>query len=76
MTVRRAGMIGLGGYLADNSTVTNSILSNNNFQRFKDEPEAGGMKFTASRTVTVKNIEANNNLGRFRASGSTCRPTT
>jgi parallel beta-helix repeat protein len=63
VTVQRAGMIGLGGYMADNSTITNSILNNNNSQRFKDAPEAGGLKFTASRTVTVKNIEANNNIG-------------
>ena len=63
VTVQRAGMTGLGGHQADNSTVTNSILSNNNAERFKDNPEAGGMKFTASRTMTVKNNEANNNVG-------------
>ena len=63
VTIQRAGMTGLGGHMVDNSTVTNSILSNNNAERFKDAPESGGLKFTASRTVTVKNVEANNNVG-------------
>jgi len=63
VTIQRAGMTGLGGHMVDNSVVTNSILSNNNAERFKDAPESGGLKFTASRTVTVKNVEANNNVG-------------
>lgn len=63
VTIQRAGMTGLGGHLADNSTVTNSVLSSNNHERFKDAPEAGGMKFTASRTMVVNNNEANNNVG-------------
>ena len=63
VTVQRAGMMGLGGNQTDNSTISNSIVSNNNTEGFKAEPEAGGMKFGASRTVTVDNVEANNNLG-------------
>ena len=63
VTIQRAGMTALGGHMVDNSTVTNSVLNNNNAQGFKDAPEAGGLKFTASRTVTVKNVEANNNIG-------------
>jgi parallel beta-helix repeat protein len=63
VTVQRAGLMGVGGNQADNSTVRNSIFSNNNTEGFKSEPEAGGMKFGASRTVTVDNVEANNNIG-------------
>ena len=43
--------------------ISNSILSNNNTEHFKDAPVSGGMKITAARTMTVKNVEANNNVG-------------
>ena len=43
--------------------VSNSIVSNNNTENFKDAPVSGGIKFTSARTMTVKNVEANNNLG-------------
>ena len=63
MTVRRAGQMGIGGYQNDNSVVSNSIVSNNNTELFKDAPVSGGMKFGAARTMTVKNNEVNNNVG-------------
>ncbi len=61
VTVRRAGMLGIGGNINDNSIVQNSISSENNTQGFKAEPVAGGMKFASARTMTIRNNEANSN---------------
>lgn len=61
VTIERAGQMGIGGHHPDNSSITNSIVSRNNTQQFKDAPESGGIKITAARTFTVKNVEANNN---------------
>jgi parallel beta-helix repeat protein len=63
VTVRRAGQLGLGGHQTDGSVVSNSIVSGNNTELFKDEPVSGGMKFTAARTMTAKNNEVSNNNG-------------
>lgn len=63
LTAERNGMLGVSGYMNDNSIIQNSIASNNNTQAFKDAPVAGGIKITASRTFTVKNVETRNNLG-------------
>lgn len=63
VTVQRAGQMGIGGHQNDNSSITNSSVSNNNTENFKDAPVAGGIKLTASRTVTVKNVDASNNVG-------------
>lgn len=63
VTIQRAGQMGLGGHQNDNSSVTNSIVSDNNTENFKDAPVAGGMKFTAARTMTVRNVDASRNVG-------------
>lgn len=63
VTVRRSGQLGIGGHKNNNSVVSNSIFTGNNIEHFKDEPVSGGMKFTTARTVTVRNVEANNNRG-------------
>jgi parallel beta-helix repeat protein len=63
VTIRRAGQLGIAGNHSDNSVVRNSIVSDNNTEGFKDAPVAGGIKFCASRTITIKNNEASNNLG-------------
>jgi parallel beta-helix repeat protein len=63
VTVQGAGQLGIGGTQNDNSVVSNSIFSNNNTENFKDAPVAGGLKFTSARVMTVKNVDASNNLG-------------
>lgn len=63
VTVERNGMLGIAGYKSDHSSITNSIVSNNNTENFKDVPVAGGIKLTAGRNLTVKNVETRNNLG-------------
>jgi hypothetical protein len=61
VTVRRAGMLGIGGNLTDNSVIQNSIATDNDSEGFKPEPVSGGMKFTSARTITVRNNETNAN---------------
>ncbi len=61
VTIQRAGQVGIAGHQTDNSTISNSIVSNNNAEHFKDAPVSGGIKITAARTMTVKNVDASNN---------------
>ena len=63
VVVTNSGMLGVDASKNDNSTITNSIVDNNNTQDFKDAPVAGGVKFTASRGVVVSNNEFKNNKG-------------
>ncbi len=63
VTVQRAGMLGIGGNQNDNSKVTNSVVTRNNTEHFKDAPVSGGLKFTAARTMTIDNVDASDNEG-------------
>jgi parallel beta-helix repeat protein len=63
VTVQRAGQLGIGGTQNDNSVVSNSIVTYNNTENFKDAPVSGGLKFTSARTMTVKNVDASHNIG-------------
>ncbi len=63
LTVRRAGLLGVGGTQLDTSVISNAILSGNNTERFKNEPVAGGIKITSARTLRIDNVEANDNVG-------------
>lgn len=49
------GMVGVGGNVADNLTIRNSVLSGNNEQRFNPSPSAAGSKITRSRHLTIVN---------------------
>ena len=62
VTIRRAGQLGIGGHQTDRSVVSNSLVSGNNTEKFKDAPVSGGLKFTAARTLRIDNVEANNNF--------------
>jgi parallel beta-helix repeat protein len=62
VTIRRAGQLGIGGHQTDRSVFSNSIVSGNNTEKFKDAPVSGGLKFTASRMLRIDNVEANNNV--------------
>ena len=63
VTVKRAGLLGIGGNMIDNSTLTNSVVTSNNSENFKIEPVSGGIKITSARKMLIKNVEANNNIG-------------
>ena len=62
VTVRRAGVLGVGMNLADRSAVLNSVISDNNTEHFKPEPVSGGLKITSAKTIRVDNNEVSNNL--------------
>ncbi len=65
VTINRAGMVAYMGHYADNSAITNSVASNNNYENFNNLPEAGGIKFTSSRFITVQgNVVANSNMAK------------
>jgi parallel beta-helix repeat protein len=65
VTINRAGMVAYMGHYADNSTITNSVASNNNYENFNNLPEAGGIKYTSSRFVTIQgNVVANSNMAK------------
>ena len=55
------GQLGVGGTEVDNSTIKNSVISDNNTQDFKDAPVSGGIKITRSRVITVSNNDVKNN---------------
>jgi parallel beta-helix repeat protein len=63
VTVKRAGLLGIGGNMIDNSTLTNSVVSNDNSENFNVEPASGGIKITSARKMLISNVEANNNIG-------------
>ncbi|HMT31112.1 MAG TPA: right-handed parallel beta-helix repeat-containing protein [Dermatophilaceae bacterium] len=65
VTINRAGMVAYMGHYADNSAITNSVASNNNYENFNNLPEAGGIKYTSSRFVTIQgNVVANSNMAK------------
>lgn len=65
VTINRAGMVAYMGHYADNSAITTSVASNNNYENFNNLPEAGGIKFTSSRFITVQgNVVANSNMAK------------
>ena len=63
VTVQRAGMLGIAGNQTDNSQITNSVVTDNNTEHFKDAPVSGGIKMTAARTMTIDNVDASDNEG-------------
>lgn len=63
VTLQRNGQMGFGANAAYRLVLRNSVITNNNVEKFKDAPVAGGVKITRSRDVSVHNIEASNNTG-------------
>ncbi|GAA1389831.1 right-handed parallel beta-helix repeat-containing protein [Luteococcus peritonei] len=55
VTIERSGLMGIGGANFDGGKVTNSVIRNNNTQRFTPLPATAGVKVTASRNVTFDN---------------------
>ncbi|MGP5026157.1 right-handed parallel beta-helix repeat-containing protein [Glutamicibacter sp. BW77] len=63
VTATGNGMLGISVNSAYNSAVTDTIASNNNVEKFKPQPVAGGIKVTRSRGMTLDNLEINRNTG-------------
>ena len=63
LTVRRNGLLGFSLTTAYNSTVTDSLFTDNNVERFNGSPVAGGIKVTRSRGVLMSNVDTSRNVG-------------
>lgn len=63
VTVQRNGLLGIGANAAYGISITDSIINDNNYEKFRFTPVAGGIKITRSRGVTVDNIQADGNHG-------------
>ena len=63
LTVRRNGLLGFSLTTAYNSTVTDSLFTDNNVERFNGSPVAGGIKVTRSRGVLMSNVDTSRNIG-------------
>ncbi len=65
LTVERSGLLGVGTNASYDLQLTDSVIRQNNWQRFKEAPVSGGVKITRSRGVTV----TNNDISRNYSSG-------
>jgi parallel beta-helix repeat protein len=62
VTVTGAGMLGIHGNQADGLTITGSVVTGNNRERFFIYPVAGGIKVTRTRNLTITDNAVNNNV--------------
>lgn len=63
VTLRRNGMMGLGGNYADRLAVRGLVSEGNNTERFNNAPVSGGAKITLSQEVVIENSRFSDNLG-------------
>jgi parallel beta-helix repeat protein len=61
LTVEHNGMLGIGANASYDMKLTDSVVRENNWQRFKETPVSGGVKITRSRGVTVSNNDVSRN---------------
>lgn len=61
LTVTENGLMGIGANKADRLTVTDSLITGNNTERFKPAPVSGGMKITASNDVVIRGNDISRN---------------
>lgn len=62
LTVTQNGLMGIGANKADRLSVTKSLITKNNTERFKPAPVSGGMKITASADVVIEDNSISDNL--------------
>ncbi|PSL36891.1 parallel beta-helix repeat protein [Labedella gwakjiensis] len=62
VTLTKNGMLGGGTNAADNFSMTNSYVGQNNTERFNRMPVSGGFKVTRSRNVTFTNNDFIGNM--------------
>lgn len=63
VTVSGSGMVGIGGFQADNAVLDRVVSVGNNTEHFNPTPVAGGMKITRSRGVVIADSSFSRNLG-------------
>lgn len=61
VVLERNGMMGLSAHKASGSSVSNSVIRYNNYERFPATPVASGAKFTWSSNVTFNNNTVTDN---------------
>jgi hypothetical protein len=59
----RNAQLGVHGYQADGLVVDATLIRQNNAEHFDPATEAGGLKISTSSGVTVRNCEADHNVG-------------
>lgn len=52
-TIIRPGQTGIHANRADNCVVTNNVIREHNYEKFKTQPHAGGIKVTFTGNVTI-----------------------
>lgn len=62
-TVRRAGLMGIGGSMADGLRIRGVLIDGANAERFNATPNSGGIKITKSRDVAVEGTVVRKSLG-------------
>ena len=63
VTSQRNGLIGLAGSYSDGLKVESSRITDNNTERFKKAPAAGGVKIGRARVLSFRNNVISNNHG-------------
>jgi parallel beta-helix repeat protein len=63
VTLRGNGMLGMGAHHSDDLTISGMLAQDNNAEHFNYSPNAGGLKVTGSRGITVDRSTFVDNLG-------------
>lgn len=63
VTIRRAGLMGIGGSLADGLRIRSTLIEGANFERFNPTPNSAGIKVTSSRDVVIEANVIRHSLG-------------
>lgn len=63
VTVTGNGLMGIGGDVTDNLTISRSVVSDNNLERFNPQPAAGGVKISDAENVRVESSVFSDNVG-------------
>lgn len=61
LSVERNGLLGIGVNQSYGLKISNSLVTNNDSQLFKEQPVSGGIKVTRSRGITIANNDTSDN---------------
>ncbi len=62
VTVRRAGLMGIGGSQADHLRISGALVEEANSERFNATPNSAGIKVTSSRGVIIQDTTVRNSF--------------